>query len=63
MNLSWDFAKGMLFMWFLYFIVLGCMCLIALVIDVGLEKAIDILIDKLTSIEDAEVDDDDNYEM
>lgn len=48
--------QWMLFVWFVYFIVLSCMCFVAFVIDVGLEKAIDILIDKLTSI-DVEVDD------
>ena len=64
MNLSWNYAKEMLFIWFVYIIILSCICFVALVIDVGFKKAVDIFIEKLTSINNNnEVDDEFNNEM
>ena len=57
MELCWGYAAGMLLIWFVYAIVLGCMCLVALVIDMGVEKTLDILIDKLFTIKNKEIDD------
>lgn len=57
MELCWDYAAGMFLVWFLYAIVLGCMCLVALIIDIGVEKTLDILVDKLFTIENKEIDD------